>query len=587
MTLEHLSTLVYQFNFNAGLTYSPPSVIEIYYPDDYGFPELSGKPSFPSILYLEEKNGEVQPYVGTIAELLIAQNPGCPEAKLFNTKRLMGNDHKLEHGFTAEMAAEEFYRICGYSMSESRNFRKKRQWDQISHICITRPAAFDPYGIDATIDAATKAFEATVKDVAQKEGLQASIPKIEVLEEPQAALLTFLYERLNNPEERQQLLERQRERGGILCMAVVDIGGGTTDVSVQMLSVSGGQGEINEDDEYIAGTEYATNYVVQFINKEMKDGSQSHFNPNRAFGGLDFDSEAAEHLVERLDEQCLEIGFDIYSLSNEEQESIRNLAMMEAKRFKDSPTGDGKWIPDLKFVGLDKTVVVSYQREEYNAWVIGLIGSSQAQPRMNRYNKPLPTIYSIINHTLNQANLDLSKLDYMYVTGGMSLYPPVYEMLQKEFGEQTILVRSRHNALNDIAMGAALFNTYFHVKRDAFILGENLMLDLPEGEPVILAQAGKPLPQQKSYTFSIVNPIEIAFDILMGRDSLGPDLHKIKMLWANIPMTQIGTPVELKFKISKEHRIQITLEVKSKVKSFIIPIDTSFNQNVARGVEYV
>ena len=577
------NTLVYQFGFAAGTTYDPPSSIRIFYEDECGFPSLSGDWKFPSVLYLKETGEEIRPYVGAVAEILIANNPGCSEARLFNTKRLMGNSDelKLAHGYTAEKVAEEFYRCCGNSLMHSQYFRTKRQWNQIQHICITRPAAFDPYGVNETINAATKAM-CEIANAVTKDALPAPVPKIEVLKEPQAALLTFLYECLNDPEAEDELLRRQNKRDGILRVAVVDIGGGTTDVSVQMLSVSGDHGDKTEEDDYIAGSEYATNYVIQFINSEMKDGSRSHFNPLRHFGGLDFDAEAAKHLIERLDEQCRTNGFDIYALSDDEKMHIRNIAMMEAKSFKDSPqVVNGAWMPKLDFVGYDRTVIVSYRQEEYDAWVSDLIGSSRRPHRLDQYNKPCPTIYSIIADTLRNANLQPSDLDYMYVTGGMSLYPPVYRMLQEEFGAQTKMVRSSVNALNDIAMGASLFNTYFQVKQDVSNLEENLMLDLPEGEPVILAQAGKPLPQEKTIEFPLANPVEIALDILMGPDPLSPDLHKIKMLRAQIPMTRIGTPVELRFKIPREQSIHIALCVKSEVEPFEIPIDTSFGQNIA------
>lgn len=578
------NTVIYHFRFNAGWPLFDPSPVKIQYPPerDGGFP-VKNSLSFPSVLYLEETDDGVRPYVGAVAELMIANHPECPEARLFNTKRMMGGDVKFIHGYTAQMAAQEFYRCCGYSLTQDRDFRSAGQWGQVRHICITRPAAFEPYGTVDTVQAAVRAIQETVDAVARRDGTAVAPPKVEVLEEPQAALLTFLHGRLNDPAAREELFRRQEARGGLLRIAVVDIGGGTTDVSVQQLSVSGGQGEYSEEfGDYVAGSEYATDYVIRFINRETKDGSRSHFNPFRAFGGLDFDRMAAGHLMKRLGEACGAKGFNMDALSDNEKIYIRNMAMMEAKEFKDSLHTERTWVPKLDFIGFTDTVTVTYRQDEYDAWVSELVGSSQAPPRLDEYRKPCPTVYSIIADTLKSANLQPGDLDYMYVTGGMSLYPPVYQMLQEEFSGQTLLIRSKHDALNDIAMGAALYNSYFQIRQDAVILEENLMLDLPEGEPVVLADAGKPLPQEKNVEFKVTNPVEIAFDILMGREPLSPDLHKVKMLRARIPMTRIGTGVTLKFSISKELRIQITLCVHADTGEYEIPIDTSFNQNVAR-----
>lgn len=547
------NTVVYRFRFYPGVDiddHDAPFPVPICYPDYLSFPERNSN-SLPSVLYLKEDGqGGYQPFTGDIAQQLMASNPNQHDNLLFNTKRLMGNEERpLAGGYTAQRVAEEFYKVCFHSVRKHQPKRIPQQ------VCVTRPAAFDPFGINSTIAAAANAMQ---------EHFPEKTPELAALEEPQAALLSFLYNKLKLEDGEETLLRRQAENGGILTFAVVDIGGGTTDVTVQPLKISGSRGQD-------AGDTYLTGYTITFINRSQADGRHAEANPNVAFGGLNFDEAAAGYLMDRLDEKLREQGLALRELSKNDRDALRKLATMRAKEFKEMEFGKSSqlvasWIPPLESFNIQQSVEVTFTHQEYETWVEPLCGGRNRYTR-DEYRNKRDSIYSLVEKTLSNSGYQAGELDCLYVTGGMSYYPGVENMLRREYGEQTEVAFAAQ-PLRDIARGAALYNSYFKVNRDQVLLNSCIMVDRPSGEAIVLAQKGEPLPQKdRADGLRITNPVEMTVDILRGASAVSPDLTRIKTLRCRLPsgrMTEIDTPVDISYEVTEEQRITLTLHIQDK-----------------------
>ena len=543
------NTVVCKFESLKTLEYTKLSEIPICYPEElsHGCYNVDGKYSLPSLLYLEASGGkkkEFKHYVGEVAEQLSTINN---DNNLFiNTKRLMSKTDDLGHGIRAKDVARDLYNICFYSIAHN-NMRGTIPASQ--KFCVTRPAAYNPFATVATIDVAK---EFGYMDICS-------------LEEPKAALLNYLYELLESPESAKKLFEKQEANGGFLIFGIIDIGGGTTDVTIQRFTISGQRN--------IEGEDFATGYIITLHNEEI-DGKQSMSNPYEVFGGLDFDREAAKYIIQKIDTELAKQGLTTTgNLSANQQENIRSAAMHEAKNFKEHMDGKHEAICDMEIELLNTThtIQVKWTEEEYNQWVACLCKSDE----QNIFNIQNLSIHSIVENTLGRSNYKVEELDCFFVTGGMSNYVPLRTMLREEYSEKVKIIFSE-NPLTDIARGAALYNAYFQVKVPVVTLNEGIMIDNPCGEPIVLAPSGHRLPYKDIVTDKLVitNPIELHIDILSGIHPFDSNMRLIKRLWARkLVPTKMGTPVDIHFEITDELRINIFFDVKQKEYSYSIPID--------------
>ena len=318
---------------------------------------------------------------------------------------------------------------------------------------------------------------------------------------------------------------------------------------------------------YVGGEEYFTDYVVNFKNMRGADGKGSSTNSYQDFGGMDFDYTAAFHLVEKLKSALREKGYDYDNFSEEFQRCLSNLAMQNAQEYKESGCRFSvyEWSPGLfGIVNIPNQFTIQYTREEYYKWVWPLCGASDIQQRTNDFGNALPTVYSLIHGTLQDSGYSVSDLDYMYVTGGMSQFPLVAEMIRKEFGTKTELIFSRQ-PLYDISRGAALRNTFFRVERDIYTVPASIMMDIPSGEPIVLVKKGEklPIPKRSIPGFTIINPFEFTIQIFRGSGPLGHDLQRVQTTKILLhKLTAVGTPVEVNYTFSEEEDLSMEIIVK-------------------------
>lgn len=503
--------------------------------------------SMPSVLYI--KNDPQDP---TKKKMLVGVDAESNALKgrenaifLMNTKRFMGKKDEFEGGYTALDVAVAFLDKCAEAIDNKRKVDKKK-------ICLTHPAS---YNIFASVDTKNAAIQAGFKNVS-------------VLEEPKAALLSFLYDCIENPERKEELFRKQEERGGSLTVLVVDIGGGTTDVTVQTFRIR----ERREDEE--KDPIIFSDYFVEFMNRDEKDDHRhSQSNNYHCFGGMDFDMRAMKHLmlmVEREYEK--ETGMSMKDMAENDYERICGVVMRQAEEYKKRLSqvlreglDEYEWpIRVAKLYG-DYSMEIPLKGCDYTAWVSDLCDNT-----MDADCDAQLSVFGIVRETLKKSGYVLNDLSYVFVTGGMSQYLPIRYMLEEKFGGHDIEVCFSATPTDDVARGAALFGNYFNLEMPATVLNTNYYLDNPCGEPFLLAKEGTVLPLQtqvKENYLEVTNPVEVVISILSGDSSYSGNLRCLTHRKAELIYPDYrGTPIDVRYSISDDQQLSMDLIVHHKNK---------------------
>lgn len=487
-------------------------------------------------------------YVGEVARRLDDANYSGYVLK--NTKRLMDKDDDLGDGFRAADFAGALFQTCIFSIKRKiTNFK-----DTSERICITHPASFNPFSI------------VSLDQIVKKAGFK----KVVSIEEPRAALLSYLYQMLSDPKQEQSLLELQAKKGGTLCFCVIDIGGGTTDVTIQKLKIEGTHQSTHED--------YSTGYIITFINEKSTEGTQSRSNDYEAFGGLDFDEKIANQLIPKMLEKCRE--WDIVP-SEDRKRALGYAAYLEAKEgkeyFGNHPNGERRWAQSFTLSnGSIKEIAVQYTANSVFQWTSELC-KEIANPRY-RDQSPLlkDSIFKTVQRTLELSRFQLKDIDFFYATGGMSKYPPIRSLLQEEYGSCAKLEFSS-TPIDDVARGASLIDSYFRINIPFLSINKGILLDNPCGKPIQIIAGGQELPIPPTTIdniYKIINPVELCITVLSGNSPYDPNLCKLKTLWArNIPPVGIGTPVSIECEITKDQLIRLTMIIRYMGEECRISID--------------
>ena len=503
--------------------------------------------SMPSVLYI--KSDPLNPtkkimLVGKDAEMnaMIGKENAI---LLINTKRFTGKEIEFEGGFTPLNVATEFLGKCAEAIDKRKIVAKKR-------VCVTHPAS---YNIFAAVDT-------------KKAAIQAGFKNVSVLEEPRAALLSFLYEFVENEQEKNLLFQKQKENGGRLTILVVDIGGGTTDVTIQSLYIEELEPE-KERDSLIY-----SNIQIEFLNYDIDNHEkQSKSNNYHGFGGMDFDKEAMKHLMLIVEKEYKKkTGQSLEDISQNDYETICGKVMRAAEEYK---KGLSQILPEdlndyeskitLTRLYRDFSMEITVKSKDYVRWVSRLCDNTDSAD----YDFQL-SVYGIVYETLQKSGYTLDDLSYVFVTGGMSQYTPIRDMLKTKFGGKNIEVRFSNVPMDDVARGAALFGNYFNLSMPATVLNTNYYIDNPCGEPILLAKEGTALPtpvQTKKDFMRITNPVEVAVSILSGDGSYSQNLKQLENKRAELiyPDSR-GTPIDVRYSIADNQELTLNLIVHHKEK---------------------
>uniref|UniRef100_UPI004056A3A2 Hsp70 family protein n=1 Tax=Agathobacter sp. TaxID=2021311 RepID=UPI004056A3A2 len=470
-----------------------------------------------------------------------------------NTKRYMGQDEKVEFsgGYTPSDIATEFLKCCGEAIVPGDNLSNEQRAKKIGrvNVCITRPASYNMFANVATEEAARRA----------------GFDKISLLDEPQAALLSFLYDNVENTELRNELFRKQEENSGKLNILIIDIGGGTTDVRIQSLQISERTAEEKKDKPTIY-----SDYRVEFFNNDGKN-HRSTSNNYHGFGGVDFDNAATEHLMGIVEKEYYKkTGMSLQDLSEYEMKQVMAKVMLQAeeykKRLSDIASENKEGYEGLiVLTNLYNNVTIDFNLpgKDYISWVENLCEN----PDIDSVNAQT-SVFGIVYQTIQKSGYKLDDFSYVYVTGGMSQYPPLREMFKKKFKNKKVKLCFSKHALHDVARGAALYGNYFSMIEPEPMLNTNYYIDNPCGEPILLAADGTVLPTGVKVIpdfMQTVNPIEVEIAVLDGYGLYDVNLRMIKKVKAEMIIPdQRGTGIDVRYSIAENQALTLDLIIRHK-----------------------
>ena len=516
----------------------------------------------PSALYAVPTamlTGDYEYYIGNVAvKMAIQHNDVCT----INTKRLLcreeNTDTVIAYGLTAQDIAQKFLEGCKFSIIKFLSGDTAEKKFSLSDHCVTRPAAFGLFA-NQSIHAAAK---------------MAGFRKAAVQREPIAALLSLMYSELKEKESAERLFEKQKKHGGKLLTIVVDIGGGTTDVTIQEICVKGQRKKETTDYSGIC-----TGYHIEFLNMvkdkdDDKNAPVAAANQVQAFGGYEFDREIVSHIIaEWLEKYQAMTGEKLALDTKEMKQSIEKL-YIRVRDYKNSLSLDARERHDeVKING--KMIETVWSAEKFYEWTKELCISPPNK------TENAQTIYGIITDTIRRSNYNIDDIDYFFVTGGMSFYKPIREMLKEKFSglsEKDILIFSE-NPLYDIAIGAAVCDCYFSVKMPQSFLYCDLMIDDPCGDPKVIVEKNTALPITHTIDkfMKLRNPVYFQIDVLSGNginDCKMKYLRKLKKPIAESghKVAEIGTDIPVKYTIDVHQSMSLELIVHDPLEEYSVTL---------------
>lgn len=378
--------------------------------------QIGAEKSLPSILFFDF-DGVVK--VGHFARE--RKNKGADRRILYNTKIDMGKKEiEYHNGYTPVKAATEILKCCYDTIRQIMP-----RGSEFPEVTITVPASFNQDQI------------ADTKKAAEMAGFK----KISILEEPLAALFDYINSQAISGGD----IDFSKKKR----LLVYDIGGGTCDVCVVDL-------QIDESGDY--------DFHFVLTNRYTE------------LGGNDFDEQAAIGLLNKL--------FQRYNISEKEIASadIKNDLIAQILPYceqykirysnqlrngyhrdevKDAPFGDLK---DFLHTGKNAELDLPYaEYEEYTK--IFFDKKNCRRPTRDLTDKMrdkniLRPAYLLLKE-LNEKGED--GIDYVFLTGGMSKYPPIEEAL-RDFCKCPVIISEQ--PMDSVALGAAISKFIKYNKND-------------------------------------------------------------------------------------------------------------------------
>ena len=375
----------------------------------------TGEESYlPSVLFIENDGVKVGKYAK------LRKDEGAIAGILYNTKIDMGKKIEYENRFTPIKAAAEILKVCYKSILL---FKPKEE--SFPNVTITVPASFTQSQIADTLEAARLAGFS--KD------------KISILEEPVAALFSYINDQLISAEE--EIVDFSSKKR----VLVYDIGGGTCDVCVVDI-------EIGEDNIYsidfiatsryteFGGNDFDEAIAINLLNKLFKRYNILDTDVN--------DPEIKNDLVARLLPYCEEYKKHYSNqLKNNERDQISNAVYGSIDNF----LGNDNVELDVSF-------------EEYEAYTRIFFEDNYTHPtrdltdRMRDKNVIKP-VYNVMEKIKKMGAKDI---DCVFITGGMSKYRPIEDAL-REYCKVPVIKTDK--PMEAVAEGAAI-STYIQTNRN-------------------------------------------------------------------------------------------------------------------------
>jgi len=518
----------------------------IYLKDDGEY--LYGFEAKDHINQLQSEFGDIKPYV-------------------INAKKLMGTDEIFNlgaHKLKAIDVAKKILKKCGDEFNKIyANFPKIR-YDLVPTV-ITVPARFENPAKEDTINAAI--------NVGYKEGIR-------LLEEPTAALLSYLYHQMQNEEDIRAVHISKPKT-----FMVVDLGGGTCDI------------------------------VIIDVTEKNESGKKklcfSNFkNPNRVdLGGADFDSKFSTYLLKKFFE-LNSIRYDSipHDIKNSLKTKLFLVAEEKKEQFSISIEQRTNSIEDVVYNRVNiqelysavpdeeinirnfyNNIDFNYKvtLKEYLECINTLLVKRETHALTIEEDIKNKNFEDAILKTLEINNVKLDNIDYVLFTGGMSLFLPLKKKLYEITNKRIVWP---HNPMTAVAEGAALFSLFKNAEKndqylnekDVFHVDENstiykyipnleingtlpcaYLIDKKDQLPVVLVDKNTPYPQPKRYVekkFTTNSPIGVIINIYSGQDKYDPNLRRLKPLKCFFNLNNekmLGTNFDIWYELSENGTIKI------------------------------
>lgn len=492
--------------------------------------------TLPSVLYISEQNTR---YVGLYAKKMISK---FPKQVIRESKRVIGTSKKWivqEQEIRPEEVAANILKVL-------RNEAEKYYGEPVNEAVITVPANFNFQRKNATVAAASLA------------GFDAN--RVYTLAEPTAALLDFIYEekKLDDSHRRIQLTDTYKN------LLVVDLGGGTCDVSIlQVKEQEDGQLTIHEVSvsQYmeLGGYDFdkqVANYLMSKLMKSMQMTPQQ-------FVKL-YDSS----IVVNLSEQALhmaELAKKHFALE------IEAATVQNGTTYYDEPEKYDDLTYTRNFTGLPSEIPsqMHITKKEYDTIIATYLYAAKSRDGRN--------IESTIDGALRSSMVPLEKeqIDGIFLVGGMTLYPTVAYRVYEIFDKRIQPIVSL-NPLEVVSRGAAIYHYHldkiFVQQMEAVeltyqpIVPENIYVETVHGEPILLVEKGTTGPITKVFEneFYIAGTPDIEYAHAMELELFEAEepngmtkrkLHAAMILFKN-PIS-IGTRVIISVHVSPAAEISV------------------------------
>lgn len=484
-----------------------------------------------SILYIDEKGEKL---IGHEAEQKKEQDIawGKEDIRFFeNTKRYMGSSWKSEEicgrRYSAKDVAAEFLKYV-YNFSI-----KQEKVEKLSdyYTIITVPANFNTDQRNDTLAAAD----------------MAGLKNVELYDEPKAAILSFLHEESIKQKENKVLDLSTPKR-----ILVIDIGGGTCDISV-------------EDVQEKNGNYYFTHKAVGREN----------------LGGIDFDRRIGEALIRSTRE------LDGRNLRNAEKSSIIDVG----RKCKESISSDIQFELGRSAENAENFYKTVNWLEQVESWEIAefelsrtfgetnvtfkmdvgqfvkivntLIYNSDGKTSTNKDAKEAnKNLQTLIHNTLDEFGIDISGVDYIFLTGGMAKCFPLQAALYDLYRKEIICPK---NPFLAVSRGAALVNKYSSIDLQSDdLMNYSIMLEMQDGSLQELIRRGEKIPianKEVSQTFYTTSRSGVVIQLYEGKSEFDCELRKIRSSYTiefDEPRT-LNRAFKIKYSVDSTKRIHITI----------------------------
>ena len=399
-----------------------------------------------------------------------------------------------------------------------------------SDVFITVPAKFNDDQRNYTLSSAKKA----------------GIKNAELYDEPKAAILGYIHEEADKRPEDKTLNIDEKKR-----ILVIDIGGGTCDICLQDVW--------NENDSFMfkpIGT------------------------PNREdIGGIDFDQRIASYLYEKYKDQfeLTENNFSqILDISQEAKEKLSSeigyyiadeLGQDETEVYKNT---DWKmelqdvenWEFPLSING--KSGDISLSIEEFTNVVEPLIIKNSLISKNKEERDANKNIETLVNRTLEESEVSIDSIDYIFLTGGMAKCFALKATLYNLFRINILVPEEPFYA---VSRGAALSNKYPLIEEKANDrMSHSIMMEMEDGSLYTLISAGESVPTKgrtvEGKLFKTSSRTGVSIALYEGKNEYDCRLRKINTIY----MLRFDKPEEkgrefvIRYNIDKTKRIDFEVE---------------------------